>query len=335
MPAAPPRYAELHALSAFSFRRSVAQPGDLVKQAAELGYTAVAITDECSMAGVVRAYEAARECRLKLIIGTEIHLVGGLHLILLAPSQTAYSQLCRLITRARRRATKGHYRVEPADLKDNLDAVLAIWKPEPWTDSAADPPHALADELKACFGPRLRLGATRRLQPGERLWFRDLERFASHHDLRCLACGDVRMVRREQRALLDVMTALRESKPIPECGLALKANGECHLRPRATLERIYPQAWLEETLDLAEQCRFSLSELNYRYPRELVPAPLTPAQHLRQLTLAGMRERYGEQVPDQVRKLIAHELKLIEEMGVEAFFLTVHDAVRFARSRGI
>ncbi|TVS11202.1 MAG: PHP domain-containing protein, partial [Wenzhouxiangella sp.] len=330
----PTRYAELHALSAFSFRRSVARPDQLVRQAAELGYRALAVTDECSMAGVVRAHEAAQACSVDLIIGTEIRC-DGLHLVLLAPNQSAYSQLCRLITRARRRAVKGSYRVERADLADGLDQVLAIWKPAPWTDHSADPPHARASELREWFGARLWIGATRLLQPGERAWLGELERFARRHKLPCLACGDVRMGTREQRPLLDVFTALDEGKPLAECGLALAANGERHLRPLSTLERLYPDAWLAETLAVAERCRFSLAELSYRYPRELVPHPLTPAQHLRRLTLEGLRERYGEQTPDRVRRLIAHELALIEDMGVEAFFLTVHDLVRFARSRGI
>ena len=334
MPSTSTRYAELHALSAFSFRRSAAQPGKLVERAAALGYRALAVTDECSMAGVVRAHEAASECGLHLIIGTEIR-IDDAHLVLLAPDQTAYSQLCRLITRARRRAAKGGYRVERADLAEGLDRVLAIWKPAPWSGQSASAPNALASELKQHFGNRLWLGATRLLQSGELAWFGELDRFARHQGLRVLACGDVRMDIRERRALLDVLTALRENKPLPECGLSLAANGERHLRPVSTLTRLYPPEWLSETVHVAEQCHFSLGQLNYQYPRELVPKPFTPAQHLRRLTLAGMRERYGNQAPDRVRQQIAHELKLIEEMGVEAFFLTVHDVVRFARSRGI
>ena len=330
----PTRYAELHALSAFSFRRSVARPDQLLRHAAHLGYRALAVTDECSMAGAVRAHEAAQACGMDLIIGTEIRS-HDLHLVLLAPNQSAYGQLCRLITRARRRAPKGGYRIEPTDFDDGLDQVLAIWKPSSWNDPSADPPHARATELRERFGSRLWIGATRLLRPGERSGLRELERFARHHALPCLACGDVRMSLREQRPLLDVFTALDEGKPLAECGLALAANGERHLRPLTTLERLYPAAWLAETVRVAERCRFSLAELSYRYPRELVPGPLTPAQHLRQLTLAGLHERYGEQAPERVRQLIAHELKLIEEMGVEAFFLTVHDLVRFARSRGI
>ncbi|MGY6554412.1 MAG: helix-hairpin-helix domain-containing protein [Wenzhouxiangella sp.] len=334
MSVSPARYAELHALSAFSFRRSAAQPGDLVRRAAALGYRALAITDECSMAGVVRAHEAAEECGLALIIGTEVCL-EDLHLVLLAPDQVAYSQLCRLITRARRRAVKGGYRIEAQDLSEGLDHVLAIWKPAPWTTADGKPPHAWAERLKQSFSQRLWLGATRLLQPGEQAWFGELARFAHRHQLPILACGDVRMSEREQRPLLDVLSALHENQPLAECGLVLAANGERHLRPISTLIRLYPPEWLAETVRVAEKCCFSLGQLNYQYPRELVPKPLTPAQHLRQLTLVGLRERYGEQAPDAVRRQIAHELKLIEEMGVEAFFLTVHDVVRFARSRGI
>ncbi len=334
MSSSTPHYAELHALSAFSFRRSVAQPGALVARAAALGYRALALTDECSMAGVVRAHEAAQACGLHLIIGTEIHL-DDLHLVLLAPDQAAYSQLCRLITQARRRAVKGGYRVEADDLSDGLGQVLAIWKPSPWSTRASATLHAWAETLRQHFGDRLWLGASRLLQPGEHAWFRSLGDFARHHDLPCLACGDIRMPTREQRPLLDVLTALHENKPLAECGLSLAANGERHVRPISTLARLYPSAWLAETVRLANECHFALGQLDYQYPRELVPRPLTPTQHLRQLTLSGLRERYGEQVPEKVRQLIGHELKLIEAMGVEAFFLTVHDLVRYARSRGI
>jgi len=129
-PATPtPEYAELHSLSAFSFRRSAARPEALVRRAAECGYSALAITDECAMAGVVRAHEAARECAIRLIIGSEFRLDDGTHLVLLAPNQSAYAQICRLITRARRRAGKGEYRVLPEDLETGLDEVLVIWKP--------------------------------------------------------------------------------------------------------------------------------------------------------------------------------------------------------------
>ncbi|QOC21617.1 error-prone DNA polymerase [Wenzhouxiangella sp. AB-CW3] len=336
----PVDYAELHALSAFSFRRSVALPGELVRQAAALGYRALAITDECAMAGIVRAHEAARSCEISLIVGTEIVSEEGVHLILLAPGKTAYAQLCRLVTRARRRCGKGDYRVSAEDLASGLDEVLAIWKPGRTgaRELAVDGTmagQAAAEWLRTLFDTRLWLGATRQLSAGETGWFDTIERIGRHHGIPRVACGDVRMVERSQRPLLDVLTALEAGRPVAECGLNLAANGERHLRPRSTLARLYPAEWLEETLRLAERCHFSLDELDYRYPRELAPDGRSAAAHLRQLTLAGMQKRYGEHPPDRVRSLVARELDLIEDMGVESFFLTVEDAVRFARSRGI
>ena len=322
-------YAELHALSCFSFRRAASQPGELVWRAAELGYRAIAITDECSMAGIVRAWEAARDCGIKLIVGSEVRTTDGLRLVLLAPDQAAYAQICRLITTARRRAKKGVYQLERGDLEQDLDRVLGVWKP-------ADPPsEADAEWLQLRFGGRLWIGATRLLRPGEKRWFDALQRLADRHGLRCVACGDVRMHRRSRRALMDVMGSLELARPLAECGLALAVNAERHLRPLETLGRLYPHAWLAETLRLADVCNFDPGALKYRYPAELVPKPYTPSRWLRHLTLEGMRKRFPEGAPDEVRKLVARELDLIEQMGVEAFFLTVHDVVRFARSRDI
>ncbi|MGY6630372.1 MAG: error-prone DNA polymerase [Wenzhouxiangella sp.] len=331
-------YAELHALSAFSFRRACSEPGVLVRRAAELGYRALAITDECSLAGVVRAHEAAREVGLPLIVGSECRFGPALVLVLLAPSQAAYSQLSRLITLARRRADKGQYRLALEDLDELGDELLAIWKPQrpvEMTDDWLLDQNRQAEALKTRFPGRLWLGATRLLQAGEVEWFGQLENLGRYHGLPRLACGDVRMARRSERALLDVLNSLDIGRPLAECGLALAANGERHLRTIDSLEALYPEHWLTATVDLAARCRFSMTELGYRYPKELVPEPLSPIQHLRQLTLEGLHQRYGPAPPESVRSLVSRELALIEDMGVEAFFLTVHDLVCFARSRGI
>ncbi|NBB93404.1 MAG: DNA polymerase III subunit alpha [Gammaproteobacteria bacterium] len=341
-----PDYAELHALSAFSFRRSAAHPEALVRRAAECGYSALAITDECSMAGVVRAHEAAREHGVALLVGSEFHL-DALHLVLLAPDRSAYGQICRLITRARRRAGKGEYRVEPGDLDEGLDGVLAIWKPTRQVGRnplarvvpAEEPGSSMLDcntaWLRERFSGRLWIGATRLLAPGERDWFRELDELGRRHGIPRLACGDVRLATRHDKPLLDVFTALELGRPVADCGLALAASGEQHLRRREVLAKLYPADWLAETLRVSARCRFSLDALHYHYPRELAPAPLSAIQHLRRLTLAGARQRYGEPVPEPVQALLSRELALIEDMGVEAFFLTVHDLVVFARSRGI
>jgi len=323
-----PNYAELHARSAFSFRRGASHPTELVRRAHALGYRALALTDECSMAGLVRAWEAARENGIQLITGCEIQTTDGLKLVLLATDQAAYSQICGLITNARRRSPKGQYRIRREDLEE-LGAVLVLWHPP-------DPPDPVqAEWLIQRFAQRLWLAATRRLIPGERQRFERLERLARRFGLRCVACGDVAMHQRSRRALLDVMTALRQGLPVAECGMQLAANGEAHLRPLETLARLYPADWLAETVAIAERCQFDPGKLEYRYPIELVPPSYTPIRWLRHLTLEGMRRRFPGGAPDDVRKLVARELTLIGEMGVEAFFLTVHDIVGFARSRGI
>ena len=333
-----PAYAELQARSAFSFRDSVAEPQALVHQAHALGYQALAITDEMSLAGVVRAHEAAEEVGLHLIIGSTCHcqdeaLPAPLDLVFLVTNQAAYAQLCQIITQARRRADKGDYRVTLADLAGDLSALLVIWKPS--YDLPKDHLVILADWLQVHFQDRLWLGATRLLQPTDAGWFATLDWLGQRQGLPIVACGDVRMVSRDQKPLLDVMCALKHHCTIDECGLMFEANAEKHLRPLTTLEKLYPRAWLDETIQIANQCRFSMRQLSYRYPKELVPAHRSASEHLKALTERGLIQRYGTDIPESVRRLVAHELALIEQMQVEAFFLTVHDLVSFAKARGI
>ena len=150
-----------------------------------------------------------------------------------------------------------------------------------------------------------------------------------------VAAGDVHMHGRARRPLQDVLTSIRLNTPVAQAIAALHPNGERHLRRRATLARRYPPELLAETVRIAERCTFSLDELRYEYPEELVPAGATPASHLRALTEAGLARRYPAGVPDNVRRLIEHELELIAELRYEPYFLTVHDIVAFARARSI
>ncbi len=331
-------YAELHALSAFSFRRSVASPQALVTTAHHLGYGAIAITDEVSLAGVVRAHEAAREVGMSLIIGSECHwqdesLPGPIDLVVLVPDQKSYSALCQLITQARQRAPKGSYALLAGDFDQDWANLVVIWKPNP--SMPLDTLHRLAPWLKSRFEDRLWLGATRTLSDQDQAWFETLQIISHSHGLKIVACGDVCMCCREDKPLMDVMTALTENTTVQNLGLRSQVNAERHLRPLSTLEKLYPKAWLDETMVIAEQCSFSMDELSYCYPKELVPDHLSAIDHLRALTQQGLVIRYGSTIPDSVRQLIEHELKLIEEMGVESFFLTVHDLVVFAKRQGI
>lgn len=331
-------YAELHALSAFSFRRSVASPQGLVTRAHQLGYQAIAITDEVSLAGVVRAHEAASELGMPLMIGSECHwqdesLPGPIDLVVLAPDQKSYSTLCQLITQARQRAPKGQYQLLVSDFDQDWANLLVIWKPS--RHMPLKVLHKVAPWLKDRFAHRLWLGATRTLSDQDQVWFDTLETISRRHGLKIVACGDVCMCQREDKPLMDVMTALTEQTTIQNLGLRSQANAERHLRPITTLEKLYPKAWLDETIIMAKQCSFSMDKLSYVYPKELVPDHLTAIDHLRMLTQQGLVMRYGQTVPDSVIALVEHELKLIEEMSVEAFFLTVHDLVLFAKSQGI
>jgi error-prone DNA polymerase len=349
MAAAPgPAYAELHAISNFTFLRGASHPEELVARAAALGYTALALTDECSLAGVVRAHVAAREIGLGLIIGSEFQLGDGPKLVLLATDRTGYGNLSALITRARRRADKGDYLLERSDLDDGVPGCLALLVPK--RGQIYFSPSVVADRqfrkkknrsdpfliwLRDRFPDCAWLMVELFLEPTDRARLEWLTRCANEARLPLVAAGDVHMHDRARRPLQDALTAVRLGTTVAAAGHRLHPNGERYLRPRETLARIYPAALLDETVHVASRCRFSLEELRYEYPRELVPPGETPASWLRALTEAGMRSRWPDGVPATVRALIEHELALIGELRYESFFLTVHDIVEFARSRGI
>jgi error-prone DNA polymerase len=325
-----PGYAELHCLSDFSFGRGASRAGELFARAKAIGYTALAITDECSLAGIVRAYEAALETGLALIVGSEIQLDDGPKLVLLVEDATGYRALSRLITLGRRRAVKGRYRLTRADL-DSADStgLLALWLP-------GDPPDpADGAWLQSRFADRLWLAVELHRGPDDAARQSRLLALAQQLGLRTVACGDVHMHVRSRRALHDTLTAIRHRTTLAEAGTRLFANGERHLRTRQALSAIHPPELLAETLRIAERCRFDLGSLRYDYPRELVPEGHSPASWLRRLSEQGAHWRWPDGVPDKARALIEKELVLIAELGFEAFFLTVHDIVRFARSQGI
>lgn len=320
-------YAELHTITSFTFLRGASQPEELVARAAELGYTALAITDECSLAGVVRAHVAARDRDLKLIVGSELELADGPRLVALATDRAAYGRLSRLITRARRAAPKGGYRLTRQEVATGLDGCFVLWLP------ARDDPHGrwVADT----FAKRAWVAVELLAEGDDRRRLEELSRLGASLGLPCVASGDVHMHVRGRRALQDVLTAIRLKITLHEAGFALYPNGERHLRSRARLERIYPPALLAAGVEIAQRCAFSLDELRYEYPGEIVPDGETPASYLRRLTEEGMRERWPEGAPPAVQRLVEHELELIGELGYEPYFLTVYDIVRFARSRGI
>ena len=324
-----PPYAELHCISNFTFLRGASFPEELVLRADALGYTALALTDECSLVGVVRAHIAAKECGLKLIIGTELKLADGPRLVLLATDRASYGNLSKVITKGRCGADKGNYHLTCLDLASGGDGCLALLLP------GSESNEAHAHWLSACFPGRAWIAVELSWSGDDRARLKALRSLGRHAGLPLVAAGDVHMHTRSRRPLQDTLVAIRLNTPLASAGFALYPNGERHLRSRKILVRIYPEALIEETLAIAEACRFSLDELRYEYPEELVPAGETPSSYLRKLTEAGMRERWPDGVSNKVRKQIEHELELIAALRYEPYFLTVYDIVQFARRRNI
>ncbi len=329
-----PAFAELHCLSCFSFLRGASHPDELVARAQALGYAALAITDECSLAGSVRAHVAAREAGLKLIVGSEFTLVDGTKLVLLAQNRAGYGNLSALITLGRRRAEKGAYRLTRGDLESLIPGravpdCLCLWL------ASEDDDPATGRWLAERFPGRCWLGIGLFNGSNDARRLVRLTALAETSGLPAVAAGDVHMHARGRRPLQDVLTALRLKSTVFAAGHALFPNGERHLRTRLRLARLYPRALLDETLKIAERCDFSLGELRYEYPDEIVPHGETAAAYLARQVEAGLARRYPDGVPLSVRGQVERELALIAELQYEAYFLTVFDIVNFARSQQI
>ncbi len=328
------RYAELHCLTNFSFLEGASHPDELVVRAAESGYAALAVTDANSLAGIVRANTAAKEHDLKLIVGAEIRPVDAPPLVLWARNRAGYASLCRLITTGRRRAPKGECHLTVEDISRQTEGLLAGVVPSTHSEqfSAAD-----AKRYREVFGKETYLLAELHRGPHDHNRARWLQDLSKQADLPLVAAGNVLFHVPERKPLQDVLTAIRLRTTVAQAGGFLQWNAERHLRSLETIQKLYagiPQA-LHRTLEIADQCTFTLNELRYEYPEELSPPGVTPIQYLRQLTWQGAKERYPQGVPEKVRSLLERELTLIEELRYESFFLTVQDLVRFARSVGI
>ena len=329
----PVPYAELHCRSNYSFLEGASHPDELVARATELRQTALAITDRNSVAGVVRAHVAAKEHGLKLIVGAEITPNDAPPMLLWSMTRSGYGRLCRLITRGRRNAEKGKCQLTLADILEHADGLLA----GVILTSAGSALDATTTKLRESFAERLYLVAERHCDADDLRRLRQWQANSERLKLPLLAANDVHAHERKRQQLQDVLTAIRHGCSVAELGARRFANAERHLKSGAEMAALFktcPGA-IERTVELAERCQFTLDELRYDYPEELCPRGLTPIQHLINLTWRGAKGRYPQGVPDKVRRLIEHELKLIGELNYAAYFLTVWDLVRFARERDI
>ncbi|MEW9583292.1 error-prone DNA polymerase [Paraburkholderia sp. DGU8] len=342
-----PAYAELFCFSNFTFLQGASHAEELSERAAQLGYSALAVTDECSLAGVVRAHVAAKEAELPFIVGSYFRLVNAdgspaFGLILLARNREGYGNLSELITLARTRAPKGEYRLTPQDLsrpeKENrhlcgMPDCFAILVPD--FPAKEDVLAAQVEWLDQTFTGRAWVGLVLHQRAMDDIHRGAVEFVARNQDVPVVALGNVVMHVRSRKPLQDTMTAIRVGKPVQECGYDLAPNAEQHLRSRLRLANLYPAEALAATVDIASRCTFSLDELRYEYPDELVPAGFTPAAYLRQETYIGAQRRFPSGIAHAVQEQIEHELELIAELQYEPYFLTVYDIVRFARSQHI
>jgi error-prone DNA polymerase len=339
-----PRYAELRCKSNFSFLTGASHAEELVARAAELGHAALAITDLNTLAGVVRAHVAAKTVGLKLLIGAEITPEDAPPVLLYAPDLRAYSRLSQLITRGRRAAAKGECCLRFADVAEHAEGLLAaiigraggvsprILQKNPGADAPGSPLN-----YRDLFADRCYLAAALHQGPNDAVQLQRLASLARALRLPLLATNDVHYHDPARRPLHDVLTAIRHKTTVAQLGARRFSNAERYLKSPAEMARLFaaePDAFAR-TVELADRCTFTLDELRYRYPDELCPPGLTPAQHLTQLTWDGARVRYPAGIPAKVEGLLRHELALIEELRYEPFFLTVWDLVQFARARGI
>ncbi len=300
-------------------------------QADFLRYEAIAITDECSVAGVVRAHTAIKDHQLsiKQIVGSMFWLNETCQVVLLCPNKLAYAELCRIITNARRRSEKGEYQLAEWDLM-SIKHCFVLWLP---CEKESD--QHWAQWLNQHHQHRLWIGVQRHLQDREKEFLHYCYKLGQQFSIPITACGGVLMHTAERLSLQHTLTAIKQLKPVEQLGSELLSNTERSLRSKEKLSRLFPTEWIEESVFIAQQCTFELKELSYQYPSELIPQGETPMSYLRQLVEGGKQLRFPQGVPKDIAETIEKELTLIEEQKYPFFFLTIHDIVMFAKSQGI
>lgn len=333
-------YHELQITSNFSFLRGASHPEELVQQAIALGYTAIAITDRNTLAGVVRAHTAAKKHGLRILPACRIDLVDATSLLVYPTNKAAYAQLCNLLTLGNSRAEKGSCFLYKEDLFAFGKGMKMVMLPPETLDASFRYPDAFAmklQEYRAVFGNDIYLAATRRYMGDDQKQFYQLAKLSRETAIPLLATNDVHYHHSSRRQLQDILTCIREKCTIHTAGYRLYANAERYLKTQEEMQRLYynyPGA-LDHTNEIVSACTFSLDELKYEYPEEITTKGRSPQEELACLAWEGARQMFGERLPAKTTAAIQHELRFIEQMNYAAYFLTVYDIVKFARSKGI
>ena len=326
-------YVELQCASHFSFLRGASSAEELFSQAAVLGMRALAITDRNSLAGIVRAHEAARATGVRLIVGCRLVLADDTHLLVYPTDRAAYARLCRLLSVGKARGGKAacilHWE-DVAAWNEGLIAMLAA------DQADADTARRLR-RVAEIFADRAYCALTLHRRPRDHHRLQQLVDMATDHGVAPVATNDVLFHHPHRRVLQDVVTCIREGCVIEAAGDRLERHADRYLKPPDEMARLlwlWPET-VARSVDLADRCAFSLDELAYQYPHEVIETGLNAQETLAKLTAEGAEERYPEGVPDDVRSTLDHELGLIASLDYAPYFLTVNAIVRFARSRGI
>ena len=327
------RYAELQCTSHFSFLRGVSSCEELFDEAAQLGIEALAITDRNSLAGIVRAHEAAKATGVRLIVGCRLDLTDGMSILVYPIDRPAYAGLCRLLSLGKKRGGKAQCRLDWSDVVAYNEGLITVLVPDDVDEISAQ----RLRRLRGTFGDRTYLALTLHRRPNDALRLHELSNMAARAGVPTVVTNDVLFHVPVRRILQDVVTCIRHNCTIDDAGFRRERHADRYLKPPEEMARLfnrYPEA-LARTIDITARCRFSLDELAYQYPEERTMPGLTPQQALETLTWEGATERYPEGVPDKVATTLAHELRLIEKLGYAPYFLTVNAIVRFARSQNI
>jgi error-prone DNA polymerase len=330
-------YVPLWCKSNFSFLEGASHPDELVEEAQWLSLRSLALTDRDGVYGIVRAHVKAQELGLQLIIGSQVTIDDGSMILLLAQDRCGYASLCRLLTAGRLRSEKGESVVTWDEVCRHAIGLIALWGGDQSLVVGEIELDGVAGNLRDAFSDRLYCMVTRHWREHEVAQEARLRERAKRYRFSLVASTEVLYHTPARRPVQDVLTAIRNGLPLASCGNKLKPNSEHGLRSPHAFAKLFSDdpAAVTRTLEIAERCTFSLSEIRYRYPSEYLPDGTTSAQWLRHLSLEGARERYPDGIPANVVSQLEKELEIIETLDYPGYFLTMWELVRFCREKGI
>ncbi|NTE89498.1 error-prone DNA polymerase [Agrobacterium rubi] len=327
------RYAELQVTTHFSFLRGASSATELFETAKSLGIDAIGVVDRNSLAGIIRALVASRATGLRLVVGCRLDLQDGMLILVYPTDRAAYSRLTRLITLGKGRGGKNNCILHWDDVMTYADGMIGILIPDLADDTCALQLRKMAE----VFGAQAYVSLCLRRRPNDQLRLHDLSNMATRHKVKTVVTNDVLFHEPGRRQLQDIVTCIRTKSTIDDVGFERERHADRYLKPPEEMERLfprYPEA-LRRTMEIVDQCRFSLEELTYQYPEEAIVPGKDAQQSLEHYVWECVPDRYPEGMPPDVLATVRHELDLIKTMKYAPYFLTVFSIVQFARSQGI